>query len=202
MRETGGWETGQERVGGNQSMYELFKSKASAVGAEVHRVGDKKEALAFITSLLKEEGLGEPSGCRAVWAEGDFLEGMDRETLRDLPGLSFEVTREHAAEAKVGISEMSFAVADTGSLVQDQSAAADRLASSLTDIHVALVPSTNIVPDKVSLFSRISPKTSRYIAFITGPSRTADIERVLTIGVHGPQRLVIIFVDEFQGGRR
>jgi L-lactate dehydrogenase complex protein LldG len=35
---------------------------------------------------------------------------------------------------------------------------------------------------------------------ITGPSRTADIERVLTIGVHGPERLVIIFVDELGGG--
>jgi L-lactate dehydrogenase complex protein LldG len=183
-------------------MYELFKSKASAVGAEVHRVGGKKEALGLIISLLKEQEVADLPGCRAVWAEGHFLEGMARETLRDLPGLSFEVTREHAAQAKVGISEMSFAVADTGSLVQDQSAPADRLASSLTDIHIALVPSANIVPDKVSLFSRISPKTSHYIAFITGPSRTADIERVLTIGVHGPQRLVIIFVDEFQGVRR
>ncbi|GAW66990.1 yvbY protein [Geoanaerobacter pelophilus] len=183
-------------------MYELFKSKASAVGAEVHRVAGKKEAFGFITSLLKEECAAELPGCRAIWAEGPFLEGIDRETLRNLPGLSFEVTRERAAQAKVGISEMSFAVADTGSLVQDQSAPADRLASSLTDIHIALVPSTNIVPDKASLFTRISPKTSRYIAFITGPSRTADIERVLTIGVHGPQRLVILFVDELEGGRR
>lgn len=183
-------------------MYELFKIKAAAVGAEVHRVGGKMEALDLIAFLLKDENLADLPGCRAVWAEGTFLEGVDLGRFRELPGLSFEVTRERAAQAKVGISEMRFAVADTGSLVQDQTAAADRLASSLTDIHVALVPSANIVPDKVSLFSRISPTTSRYIAFITGPSRTADIERVLTIGVHGPQRLVIIFVDELEGVSR
>lgn len=183
-------------------MYELFKTKAAAVGAEVHRVGGKMEALDLIVSLLKDENVADLPGCRAVWAEGTFLNGIDRGALKELPGLSFEVTRERAAQAKVGISEMSFAVADTGSLVQDQSAAADRLASSLTDIHIALVPSANIVPDKVSLFSRISPRTSRYIAFITGPSRTADIERVLTIGVHGPERLIILFVDELEGGAK
>ena len=40
------------------------------------------------------------------------------------------------------------------------------------------------------------PARMNYLSMITGPSRTADIERVLTIGVHGPVRLIIIFVDE------
>ena len=45
------------------------------------------------------------------------------------------------------------------------------------------------------------PKRMGYLSMITGPSRTADIERVLTIGVHGPERLIIIFVDELGGTR-
>jgi L-lactate dehydrogenase complex protein LldG len=40
-----------------------------------------------------------------------------------------------------------------------------------------------------------------YLSFITGPSRTADIERVLTLGVHGPERLVIVCVDDLGGGQ-
>ena len=183
-------------------MYEQFKTRAVGVGAEVHRVASKKDALDFILPFLKEEGIAEAPGRYAVWADGPFLHGVDKGALGEVPGLSLEVTRERAARAKVGISEMTWAVADTGSLVQDQSASDQRLASSLTEIHIALVPTANIVADKLSVFSRINPKTSRYIAFITGPSRTADIERVLTIGVHGPERLIIIFVDELGGANQ
>lgn len=182
-------------------MYEQFKTRAAAVGAEVHRVATSSDAVEFILGFLKKEGVAELPGSYAVWAKGPFL-GKAEPDLLKVPGLSLTVTRERAAQAKVGISEMSFAVADTGSLVQDQAAPEQRLASSLTGIHVAIVPSANIVNDKAALFARVSPKTSRFIAFITGPSRTADIERVLTIGVHGPERLVILFVDDLEGGAR
>ncbi len=46
--------------------------------------------------------------------------------------------------------------------------------------------------------TRVDPRKSAYLSFITGPSRTADIERVLTIGVHGPERLIIVLVDDLE----
>jgi L-lactate dehydrogenase complex protein LldG len=94
---------------------------------------------------------------------------------------------------------MDWALADTGSLVADQTAVEQRLASTLPTIHIAIIGTDRILADKSAVFTRINPAASRYIAFITGPSRTADIERVLTIGVHGPKRLIIVFVDEHQG---
>ena len=180
-------------------MYELFKAKAVGVGAEVYRVESKRDALDFILSFLEKEGVSDAPGSYAVWADSPFLEGIDKRELTAIPGVGFEVSRLRASQAKVGISQMDWAVADTGSLVQDQCAAEQRLVSSLTCIHIALVPSGNILAGKPQLFARINPWTSKYIAFITGPSRTADIERVLTIGVHGPERLIIIFVDELGG---
>ena len=63
----------------------------------------------------------------------------------------------------------------------------------------AIIGTDGILDGKAAVFKKINPANSRYIAFITGPSRTADIERVLTIGVHGPKRLVIVFVDELGG---
>lgn len=183
-------------------MYEQFKARAVGVGAEVHRVETKADALDFITTFLQNEAVADAPGSYAVWAESPFLVGVDRKALLQIPGVRFDVTRALAAQAKVGISQMDWALTDTGSLVQDQGAVEQRLVSSLSTIHIALVPSGNILNGKQAVFERINPATSRYIAFITGPSRTADIERVLTIGVHGPQRLVIVFVDELGGEKR
>ncbi len=181
-------------------MYEQFRARAETVGAEVHRFKTGDEALDFVLLFIRNEDIQDAPPSCAVWADGPFLNGFDREQLSQrTPGLRFDVSRETAADARIGISEVGFAVADTGSLVSDQTDVAQRLVSTLPTIHIALIGTDRILPDKAALFARINPATSRYIAFITGPSRTADIERVLTIGVHGPKRLVIVFVDEMEG---
>lgn len=182
-------------------MYEQFKAKAEGVSAVVHRYGTKSDAVDFIASFLKHEGVADAPQSYALWADSPFLDGIDRQALREIDGLKFEVTRELAAEAKIGISQMEWALADTGTLVQDSSAIEQRLVSSLTSIHIALVPTSGLLPDMPTLLTRIHPDDSAYIAMITGASRTADIERVLTIGVHGPERLIIVFVDELGGTR-
>ena len=56
--------------------------------------------------------------------------------------------------------------------------------ATLPSVHVALGPADGIQPDMAAALKRIHPRQSRYISMITGPSRTADIERVLTIGAH------------------
>ena len=176
-------------------MYEQFKTRAEGVSAEVHRFATKDAAQEFLIPFLEQEGVADTPGSYAVWAVCPFLIGLDLK----IPGLKFEVTRELSADARFGISQVSWALADTGTLVQDSTAIEQRLVSSLPTIHIALVPTSGILPDMPTLLTRIHPKDSGYIAMITGPSRTADIERVLTIGVHGPERLVIIFVDELGG---
>lgn len=183
-------------------MYEQFKARAEGVGAEVYRCKDREAALGFLLPLLEKEGCADAPGSHAVWADCPFLNGMDSKPLAGIPGLTFEVSRELAADARIGITQAQWALVDTGTLVQDQTAVEQRLASSLTDIHIALLSTDNILTDKSALLARIDPRTSRYIAFITGPSRTADIERVLTIGVHGPERLLIVCVDDMGGAAR
>ena len=74
-----------------------------------------------------------------------------------------------------------------------------RLVSTLPNIHIAIVETGRLVPDMPAVFANIRPEQTNYISFITGPSRTADIERVLTIGVHGPEKLIIVFVDDAAG---
>jgi len=183
-------------------MLEAFRSKAQAVSAEVHVVPDPSAAVDFVVGFLAEAGVADEPGRHAVWADGPLLQGLDRAALaRRAPGLGFEVTKESAAAARVGIGEADYAVANTGTLAQAAEAVATRLVSSLPPIHLAVVRADRLVPDLGALFAVLSPAQTRYLALITGPSRTADIERVLTIGVHGPERLVIVVVDPGQQGR-
>lgn len=181
-------------------MFELFKAKAEAVSAVVYREPDAAAALGRVLGILESEGVREAPGARAVWREGDILGGvLDRDGLaRRVPGLSFEVTKPLAAESRVGVTEFDWALAETGTLVHDASDPGRRLASMLVETHVALVRTRTLLPDFECLLARVDPRQMRYLACVTGASRTADIERVLTIGVHGPKKLVIVAVDEVQ----
>lgn len=181
-------------------MFDAFKVKAEAVSAEVHRFPTKAEALSFIVDFLRREGVADAPQSHALWADSPFLNGLDKGRLsEEVPGLKFVVTRELAADTKIGISQMDWAMANTGTLVQSSTPVEQRLVSTLPLIHVALIATGRILADLPALLTKIDPDKSGYIAMITGPSRTSDIERVLTIGVHGPVRLIIVCVDELGG---
>jgi L-lactate dehydrogenase complex protein LldG len=198
------WISGEKRTAKREwrrfvmtAIFDTFKLRAEAVSAEVHRFPDKSSALEFILGYLQEAGVADSPSCYAVWADCPFLRGLNKQQLAaNVPGLSFQVTREKAAASKVGISQLDWAMASTGSLVQDAAPVERRLASTLPNIHLAIIETSRILPDMPAVFSKIHPGRTNYISFITGPSRTADIERVLTIGVHGPEKLIVVFVDE------
>jgi L-lactate dehydrogenase complex protein LldG len=174
------------------TLYEQFETRARAVSAEVLRAASKTEALSLLKDLLRAED-------KAVWSNASFLTGEEELQLtRDLPAVSFHFTQRDAAAAAIGITEIESAIAATGTLVTDAADVQRRLASTLPPTHVAILPTAAIQPDMAAAFTRIHPARSGYISLITGPSRTADIERVLTIGVHGPSRLVILCIDDME----
>ena len=185
------------------AVFETFKLRAEAVNAEVHHFFGKNDALNFILEYLRGAGVCNEPLAYAVWASCRFLEEFDQKQISaSVPGLIFQVNREVSALAKVGISQLDWAIANTGTLMQDAAPVDCRLVSTLPLIHIALVESDHLVPDLPSALTRIRPEQTNYISFITGPSRTADIERVLTIGVHGPEKLVIVFYDVLSDGGR
>lgn len=180
-------------------LLDQFKLRLEAVGGCFAHVSGKQEALAFVLDLLRQEGVTDSPENAAVWADGSLLTAENKERMAaEVPGIRFDVTREQAAQAKAGISQMEWGLANTGTLVQAADAVDARLVSSLPMLHIALVPSRGILPDLPSVLEKVHPEKAAYLAFITGPSRTSDIERVLTIGVHGPERLTVILVDELE----
>lgn len=95
-----------------------------------------------------------------------------------------------------GVTMAQAAIADTGTLVLESDCEQHRLVSLVPPTHVAIVNAEDIchtLGDALKLVRRSSPEDiSRLITFITGPSRTADIELTLTVGVHGPKELNVI----------
>ncbi len=95
------------------------------------------------------------------------------------------------ADRPVGITIATLGIAETGSLLLVERAPIDRAVSLLTRHLIVAVGEDDIVDDLADGFRWLAdqPRAAAYATFVTGPSRTADIERSLTIGVQGPSRL-------------
>lgn len=179
---------------------DLFTQQAEAVGAECLMVADRQAALDSVVSALLREGVEDAPGRWAVWADPESPEETRTSVLSRVPGVKFDVTREHASQSLAGVSEVEWGIAETGTLLSDSSAVDRRLVSTLPPLHIAMLPASRVVADMASALRRVEVRRSSFLAAITGPSRTADIERVLTIGVHGPRRLLILLIQQEEGG--
>ena len=124
------------------------------------------------------------------------------------PDISKEVAvvrrflRDKFIAADVGMSGANVVAADTGSLIVIENEGNARLSTGLPPIHIALVGMEKVVPTfqeamKVAevTWRHATGPTPSYINIISGPSKTADIEKTITYGVHGPKELHVVFLD-------
>ncbi len=126
--------------------------------------------------------------------------GAQRVAVSDAPELAEFGVVPGASELfnfEVGITRAQAGIAETGTLVLDSSCERNRLVSVVPPVHIAILRASRIYATLAEVLTMLqsAPELSPTITFITGPSRTADIELTLTIGVHGPQELYVI-IDE------
>jgi L-lactate dehydrogenase complex protein LldG len=95
-------------------------------------------------------------------------------------------------EDEVGVSRAAFGLADTGSVVLASGPDEPRKRSLLPPVHVSVVEADRILPGLPELFAELDGVLPSALAIVTGPSRSADIEQKLVIGVHGPGEVHII----------
>jgi L-lactate dehydrogenase complex protein LldG len=96
----------------------------------------------------------------------------------------------------VGVSRALHGLADTGSVVLASSPEEPRGNSLLPWVHVTELREADILPGLAELFDLLGPALPSALAIVTGPSRSADIEQMLTIGVHGPGEVHIVLLDD------
>lgn len=204
-----------------QALRQTFQAKAEAVSAVVRSVASPREALAYTVDLCdrKEACQLLPAGCteplsdkardlcdlkaqKVIAAPG--LPAAERDELGRLCAdrglrLTDRPLREHLAGIDIGFTYADWGIADTGSLVIDSTSEDLRLATMVSEIHVALLPLSRLRATAYDLEAELGAlmgRTGNYTAFITGASRTADIERVLALGVHGPLELHILVWED------
>ena len=124
----------------------------------------------------------------------------DRESL---VAFARDELRDSFIEAGIGITGANLAIADTGTIVIVTNEGNDRLVSSLPPVHIVVVGIEKLVPsleDATAILplltrSATGQKISTYVSFITGPSRSSDVEFTPTLGAHGPREVHVVFVD-------
>jgi L-lactate dehydrogenase complex protein LldG len=132
-------------------------------------------ATVWNTPLLKQLGITE------------LLQSLDVELI------SSNADKHDVAKCDLGITEADFILPETGTLALYASAEKPRATSLLPRVHLAIVAPAALRADLHQVFAEA--KDSNYLVFITGPSRTADIELTVTLGVHGPKNLYVWMMD-------
>ena len=169
-----------------------FMEAARRVGSEVHEFSSLAEAVQYIaekaggTTLVPETPL-----CR----KHNLSNLLQRASVAVHAGSYRQAGHFPAA----GVTFSNFAMADTGTIVLESTDETLRLATTLPERHFVLVDPRTILSDNLAAAAPMTllhqGSQPVFVAYITGPSRTADIERVLTIGCHGPRELHILVVE-------
>lgn len=197
-----------------QDLWARFATELEAVGGQGHRAADAAAAAATIAALASQRAASR----FVTWDLAALGLGSVAESLR---GQGFEVQnasppraeaedpatrarlRVALAEADLGITGASYAVAETGSLLLISGEGRSRLVSLLPRVHVALIRPEHLVPAMRDLGAILEVEhregraaDASCLNFITGPSRSADIEFVLARGVHGPGEIHVILITD------
>ena len=171
-----------------------FERALEAVAGQARRLAGRAERDALLAEICAAHTVR-----RAVVSRDPECDGV----LDALRGLGVEAetldSASQAAAADLGVTGAAFGVALTGSVLVDAERAGGRTASLLPPVHLALLRQDRIV-DTPGAILRAMPKRPTALpsnlVLITGPSRSADIELQLTLGVHGPRYVWVGLVSE------
>ena len=181
-----------------------FQHELEAVGGEVHRV----QAAELPSALAQAVQAVRASQVLMAWSGGNSLPGSasleeelrGRTSARVFPGTAARAACASVdqAAASVGVTAAVAALADSGTILVASGPQGAQDASLLPGVHIAILSAQDVYPslsDWVEHGGRSLLAERSNVTLITGPSRTADIEMTLTIGVHGPSRLIVLVCD-------
>lgn len=181
-----------------KSLIEAFEAELTVVGGHLIKVSSREELIISLMNLLSTENYKSIVLSREIYLE-DLNLRLALENRLSGSSVSSAIAVASVTqlrEADVGITGCEFLIAETGTVVLCSSPAAPRTLSLLPRAHVVVASEEQVVPTAAVCLKSMQESggnapTSSCITFVTGPSRTADIEKVLVKGVHGPKELYV-----------
>ncbi len=183
----------------HSSILSRFVSEAERVGAAIRDAPDPQAVGFSIAALARAQGI---TLCQT--GDADLVKELHLDSALTEAGIGLVAgpSPEAIVRAGIGVTRAVLGVAETGSILIHLDEVDARLLSMLSEIHVALLHQDAMVDslEEGLLLSRYLILKSQargqpsYLSWVTGPSRTADIERMLTIGVHGPRELHVFLL--------
>jgi L-lactate dehydrogenase complex protein LldG len=173
----------------------LFRERSIELKTDLHIV-DSLEAAATTMSVLRDRHSWTAAAAHRHLLIDKLTESIGIETVivEDRP------EPKNLERCSVGITGCDALIAQTGSILVTSRSAGGRSLSVLPPHHVVLATPDQLLPDLPAAFellrSKYRDRYPSFAGFITGPSRTGDIERILVLGAHGPRNLTIILVGQ------
>lgn len=161
-----------------------FIERARRLGSEVQEVETEAAFPAAVARYLHERALARRSVIWPALADRDWAGG----------GVEIEARAARGSDT-VGITGAFAGIAETGTLMLLSGADTPASVSLLPETHIALLRADQIVPAMEDAWARLRQRHGslpRAVNFVSGPSRTADVEQTITVGAHGPRRVLIV----------
>jgi len=178
-----------------------FISELSALSAEFHLINTWDDAAPIIHNIISQNGYrtmayADQLECALVAGQVILTENSFKVIkATDLP---YPQRKPELAGIPAALVKAAFAVADIGSLVFPYDENGTTLPHFLADCVFCLVHRRDLLANQFDLFKILRPDRAKNMVFITGPSRTADIEKVLVLGAHGPKRLIVLMINNLE----
>jgi L-lactate dehydrogenase complex protein LldG len=174
---------------GEAGRIDRFRQALAAVGGVVLS-GPPEEALPALGEALRREGV-----TALFFPEDDSAARRLAEEL--IPFGPFTLTTGESVRggnpaSTAGFRTAGAGIAETGTVVETSRGGGSLLSGLLSDVHVALLPADSIVETMDEAFALYAEDPPRNVSLISGPSKTADIEQTLTVGAHGPRKIIVL----------
>ena len=169
----------------------LFAKTFTAAGG-VPLFGPAEQALSDLGEMLRAEGV-----TALFFPEDDPAAREIAEAL--VPFGPFNLTsgaevREGSAAVTAGFRTAEAAIAETGTIVETSAGGKTLLPGLIADVHVSIVRVASLVARMEEALASFTADPPRNISFLSGPSRTGDIEQTLTVGAHGPKKAIALLL--------